>query len=318
MQSLRRPRRNDLGPRASLMSRCRPFDGAFQINRETELVMFIAKSLLISVIAAGALSFIGDAPSSLVWEVETVDLPPRAFNYRMAGEFHLMGRPVDAPTVTITRGLPLRIMKRQVTTAEFGRCVTAGECKQTSPNGMSAPDLPVVNVSWDDATSYAAWLSKETGYSWRLPTDEEWALAAGSRFHDDALSIAATSDPSIRWLARYEKETGGTSLDRRPRPVGSFGENEYGLLDLSGNVWEWTNTCFIRQALHENGRPVGVPITNCGVRVAEGAHRAYVTDFIRDASNGGCAVGKPPSNLGFRLIREGAPAVLISMLKGLF
>jgi hypothetical protein len=43
---------------------------------------------------------------------------------------------------------------------------------------------------------------------------------------------------------------------------------------------------------------------NCGVRVAEGAHRAYVTDFIRDARAGGCASGVPPSNLGFRLVRE--------------
>ena len=43
---------------------------------------------------------------------------------------------------------------------------------------------------------------------------------------------------------------------------------------------------------------------NCGVRVAEGRHRAYVTDFIRDARAGGCAVGVPPRNLGFRLVRE--------------
>lgn len=43
---------------------------------------------------------------------------------------------------------------------------------------------------------------------------------------------------------------------------------------------------------------------NCGVRVAEGAHRAYVTDFIRDARADGCAQGVPPANLGFRLVRE--------------
>ena len=43
---------------------------------------------------------------------------------------------------------------------------------------------------------------------------------------------------------------------------------------------------------------------NCGVRVVEGQHRSYVTDFIRDARAGGCAAGIPPSNLGFRLVRE--------------
>ncbi len=46
--------------------------------------------------------------------------------------------------------------------------------------------------------------------------------------------------------------------------------------------------------------------------VVEGEHRAYVTDFIRDARAGGCAVGKPPSNLGFRLVRDDAPAGFIS------
>lgn len=96
--------------------------------------------------------------------------------------------------------------------------------------------------------------------------------------------------------------------------MGSFGANEYGLLDLSGNVWEWTSTCFIRQALDEDGNLIGAPIINCGVRVAEGEHRAYVTDFVRDASAGGCAVGKPPSNLGFRLVREDAAASFISKL----
>jgi len=44
--------------------------------------------------------------------------------------------------------------------------------------------------------------------------------------------------------------------------------------------------------------------SNCGVRVVEGQHRSYVTDFIRDARGGGCMAGVPPDNLGFRLVRE--------------
>ena len=46
--------------------------------------------------------------------------------------------------------------------------------------------------------------------------------------------------------------------------------------------------------------------TDCkfGVRVVEGRHRTYISDFIRDARAGGCAIGTPPTNLGFRLVRE--------------
>jgi len=236
--------------------------------------------------------------------VEAVDVVPRAFAYRMAGDFSQAGRPVDAPLVAVARTSVLHIMKQQVTAAEYDRCVAEARCMPRPSSESSDPNLPVVQTSWEDATAYASWLSGKTGKTWRLPTDEEWVFAAGSRFHDDALSVAASRDPSVRWLARYEKESEQEALDQRPRPTGAFGANEYGLLDLSGNVWEWTNTCFIRQSLDAVGKPAAASIANCGVRVVEGEHRTFVTDFIRDARGGGCAVGKPPSNLGFRLVRE--------------
>jgi formylglycine-generating enzyme required for sulfatase activity len=135
---------------------------------------------------------------------------------------------------------------------------------------------------------------------------------------DDALLVGASRDPSARWLARYEKESEQEALDQQPRPPGAFGANEYGLLDLSGNVWEWTNTCFIRQSFDTKGKPAGASTVNCGVRAVEGEHRTYVTDFVRDARGGGCSVGKPPSNLGFRLVREDmGMATIASMLRRL-
>jgi len=87
---------------------------------------------------------------------------------------------------------------------------------------------------------------------------------SGSHFHDDALSVATSRDPSVWWLARYEKESEQVALDQRPRPTGAFGANEYGLLDLSGNVWEWTNTCFMRQSPDTKGKPAGASTANCG------------------------------------------------------
>jgi len=235
---------------------------------------------------------------------ETVDVAPRVFAYRLAGDFSQAGQTMDAPLVAVARTTVLHIMKQQITVADYDRCVVEAKCMARSPLEGFDPNLPAVQVSWQDATAYATWLSAKTGETWRLPTDEEWVFAAGSRFHDDALSVATSRDPSVRWLARYEKESEQEISDQRPRPTGTFGANEYGLLDLSGNVWEWTNSCFIRQSLDAKGKPAVASIANCGVRVVEGEHRTYVTDFVRDARGGGCAVGKPPNNLGFRLVRE--------------
>ncbi|GAA0028517.1 hypothetical protein BROWWM01_26490 [Bradyrhizobium ottawaense] len=159
-----------------------------------------------------------------------------------------------------------------------------------------------MQVSWHDAEAYAGWLSRKTGHHYRLPSDAEWAFAAGSRFKDDGVAVDA-DDPSKRWISRYERESERDLSDTTAYPFGKFGPNEHGVEDLAGNVWEWTSTCFVRSRVDAAGN-AGRPTVNCGVRVAEGAHRAYVTDFIRDARAGGCAQGVPPANLGFRLVRE--------------
>ena len=233
-----------------------------------------------------------------------VELQPGTFRYRVAGDFTRAGKPAEAPLATIRIAQPITIMKHQVSSAEYQRCVSEGACRALPTDIAIAADRPAVMVSWRDADAYATWLSRRTGYTYRLPTDEEWAYAAGSRYQDDGLPVD-DSDPSKRWIARYEREADlkKSEIDGAVRPIGAFGTNENGLLDVAGNVWEWTNTCFVRTALHETGKVVSTT-ANCGVRVVEGQHRAYVTDFIRDARAGGCAAGVPPSNLGFRLVRE--------------
>jgi len=237
-------------------------------------------------------------------EPALVELAAGTVRYRAAGDFTRAGKVAEAPLVMARIGAPLAIMRQQVTAAEYRRCVADGACRATYDETASA-DRPAVMVSWRDADAYAAWLSRKTGETYRLPTDEEWAYAAGSRYQDDGLPVDE-GDPSRRWLARYEREANfkSTDIDAEPKPAGAFGANEHGLLDLAGNVWEWTNTCFTRTALDAGGNAAGKPTVNCGVRVVEGQHRAYVTDFIRDARAGGCAAGVPPSNLGFRLVRE--------------
>lgn len=229
-------------------------------------------------------------------------LASTSFSYRAAGDFSRAGKPVEGPLRELRLPTDLLVMKRQVTVGEYARCVDEGACPPIA-SGKGSPDLPLTGVSWHDASAYAAWMTRKTGTVHRLPTDEEWTLAAAEKARDEVLPLVDLSDPAQAWIARYDAES---SRDRpqtaAPQPGGTFGTNSNGLDDLAGNVWEWTNTCFLRISL--DGSREQVTNTNCGVRVVEGAHRAYMTDFIRDPKSGGCAAGVPPTNLGFRLVVE--------------
>ena len=231
-----------------------------------------------------------------------VELHPGSASYRVNGDFTHAGKQAAAPLVQVSLPRPLAIMKHQVSSADYQRCVDDGACRALDRGVVVAADRPAVQISWHDANGYAAWLSRKTGETWRLPTDEEWAFAAGSKFKDDGVTID-DNDPSKRWIARYEREADRAPSAPGTRTFGAFGTNENGLQDVGGNVWEWTASCFVRRVLDDAGKVVSES-PNCGVRVVEGQHRAYVTDFIRDAKAGGCAVGIPPDNLGFRLVVE--------------
>jgi formylglycine-generating enzyme required for sulfatase activity len=240
-------------------------------------------------------------------EPDVVRIDPGVFTYRIAGEFTQASRPINAPLVKTRRDYPLVIMRTQVSAADFDLCVADGSCRSRDATAKRA-DLPATGVSWHDAADYAKWLSAKTGQRWRLPTDEEWSYAAGSRFKNDAITVAG-ADFSTRQLAKYDREDRSERATARAlRPFGAFGANEHGILDMAGNVWEWTDTCFVRQTLDVAGRPSEVPTVNCGVRVVAGEHRSYIADFIRDPKSGGCSIGTPPTHLGFRLVRDDQPA----------
>ena len=248
-----------------------------------------------------------------------VELHSGSAAYRVNGDFTRAGKQASAPLIQVSLSKPLAIMKHQVSSADYQRCVDDGACRALNRGVAVAADRPAVQISWHDANGYAAWLSRKTGETYRLPTDEEWAFAAGSKFRDDGIVID-DNDPSKRWIARYEREADRAPADPGTRSFGTFGANENGLQDIGGNVWEWTASCFVRRVLDDAGKVVSES-PNCGVRVVEGQHRAYVTDFIRDAKAGGCAVGVPPDNLGFRLVveRDRWPGVqhLVSRVKAL-
>jgi formylglycine-generating enzyme required for sulfatase activity len=265
------------------------------------------RALALALVVAGA-AVLGLAGAALRGDraaaPAVVALPAGAFAYRLAGDFERDGLPTKGPLVGVAIDEPFDIMANEVSQRDYARCVADAACPKLSGAAQTAANLPVVGVSWRDAAAYAAWLSRRAGEDWRLPTDVEWAYAAGERFRDDPIVESASDDYAKRWLERFDQESARADLPKAPQPFGRFGANSKGVVDLASNVWEWTDACYERRSFDAAGAPTGAVTRNCGVRVIEGGHRMYMSDFIRDGLTGGCSVGQPPTNLGIRLVRH--------------
>ena len=112
---------------------------------------------------------------------------------------------------------------------------------ETSIEGLM--EHPVVHVAYDDAIAYAEWAGK------RLPTADEWEVAARGGLEAEDYAWGAEMTPEGRWLANVwqgpfpwvNEQTDGWFWTS---PVGHFPANGYGLVDVCGNVWEWTSTVY--------------------------------------------------------------------------
>ncbi len=246
-------------------------------------------------------------PSGQAIAPATITLPPGHLTYRAPGVYLRDGAQVDAPLIEVAIAAPLTIMQYQVSAADYAACVAANGCAPAEPVNIGQGDVPATGVNYNDAVAYAAWLSATTGQLWTLPIDAEWAYAAGERFADDALGLAGDStNPALRWIADYNKEAARKrAADPIPRALGSFGANRNGVMDMASNVWEWTDTCYGKTHIDAAGQVIG-QTSACSVKMLDGQHRAPMSTFVRDAKSGGCSVGTPPDNLGFRLVRRPA------------
>jgi len=163
---------------------------------------------------------------------------------------------------------------------------------------------PVEEVSWDDAKRFIERLNEMTGLTYRLPTEAEWEYAARSRGVKEKWAGTDSVDalPENAWYdANSEKKT---------HPVGLKKPNRLGLYDMSGNVWEWVEDIYLREAYQKHGRqdPVNLEKPEQAnailLNVCRGGGWNSPATMLRVTRRGGNEPSARYQNRGFRLVRE--------------
>ena len=142
-----------------------------------------------------------------------------------AGSFMMgseSGKADEKPRHEVTISQPFYMGKYEVTQAQWQAVMGS------NPSNFKGDNLPVEQVSWDDAIAFIARLNaQKDGYSYRLPTEAEWEYACRAGTTGD---YAGDLDA----MAWYDKNSGSKTHD-----VGTKLPNAFGLFDMHGNVWEW-------------------------------------------------------------------------------
>ncbi|KRE88291.1 protein kinase [Frateuria sp. Soil773] len=171
-------------------------------------------------------------------------------------------------------GRPYALARAEITVNEFNRfCAATGQCKALAVADRDAGSLPVSNIGVTQAKAYAAWLSSASGYVYRLPTDAEWTHAAQAGGGWKQAPDSNCIPPSA----------GGDDGGGAPIPARGRSPNPWGLVNMTGNVWEWVT----------NGG---------GVRVRGGSYGSYWSDCNVDSRRDDS--GAAQKDVGFRVLRE--------------
>lgn len=181
----------------------------------------------------------------------------------------------------------------QVTKAEYQRFLAATDAAAppcwTDPN-FNDPKMPVVAVSWHEATAYCDWLNKVANKRYRLPTETEWECAARGGAERSLFSWGDASPDSLPDYANRWKNG--------PEPVGLYAPNAYGLYNMGDNVHEWCgdwyDANYYKDSPERNpqGPPLGVRKASRGgswrhhIKVSRNAARSSIPPEFQYADYG--------------------------------
>lgn len=217
----------------------------------------ILMALAAAMAHAGAHGQAAGAPGP--WEPEMVRIPAGAFEMgSMRGE---PGREGDeAPRHAVRIARPFHVSRHEITEAQWDACAADKACVPLRQRLGAA--FPATGMSWNEAQAYLTWLSGRTGKSYRFLTEAEWEYAARA-----GTGTAYATGPAIR----PDQANYAASGFAKPRPVGQYAPNRFGLFDMHGNVWEWVADCFNESGYY--GAPAdGTAVTraDCHAHVVRG------------------------------------------------
>jgi formylglycine-generating enzyme required for sulfatase activity len=208
----------------------------------------------------------------------------------------------ERPPHDVTIARPFAAAKFALTFDEWDACAARGGCRPgVSDSGWGRGQRPAINVSWDDTQAYVSWLSSITGKSYRLLSEAEYEYAARAGAETE---YPWGDDIKLNGKPMANCDACGSQWDnKQTAPVASFPANAFGLYDMVGNVWEWTEDCW-----HESyqGAPVdGSPWTSgdCASRVVRGGGWNYNPFNLRAAYRYGLTTDVGNHNIGFRVTR---------------
>jgi formylglycine-generating enzyme required for sulfatase activity len=177
------------------------------------------------------------------------------------------------------------------------------------------PNFPVIHVSWNDAQAYASWLARGTGKSYRLPSESEfeYALRGGrtSRFWwgDGSPSGVVENITGEKDVSRTRRRWSVSFADYSdrywgPAPVGSFQPNPFGLMDIGGNVAEWTRDCWHDSYIRAPADGAAWSNPGCDLHVIRGGYWASSPDQTRAAYRLYAKPSQHDARVGFRVARD--------------
>ncbi|MCW8806735.1 MAG: SUMF1/EgtB/PvdO family nonheme iron enzyme [Rhodanobacter sp.] len=179
----------------------------------------------------------------------------------------------------------------------------------------AAGNLPVVNVSWNDAEAYASWLSQRTGKVYRLPSEAEfeyalrggtttrywWGEGSPQRLVENMTGAGDRSVSGRSWSHAFRGYHDGYW---GPAPVMRFAANPFGLYDIDGNVSEWVQDCWHESYIRAPDDGSAWVNPGCSARVVRGGSWGSSPEQVRSAYRQGAISDVRSGRVGFRVVRE--------------